>query len=214
MLDSVENSLLPARENWDDIATPTEPALVDTLLEWAWGLPDIQRAIAKAYRDDRPTRDEFAHVLRGWLQGRPLVEIAHEASLSIDDMLAVHAKVVTYELQTAVEQGIALLRKFCEMGGRPISTSVLEFPEHLRFGVPTSAARVLASSIRHRRAAVALGVTPELGGESADDRDEILTRARELLTDTERWLPVLGRLVLENTIADLLQPSTEPADDN
>src|SRR6266550_7718781 len=108
MLDSVENSLLPARENWDDIATPTEPALVDTLLEWAWGLPDIQRAIAKAYRDDRPTRDEFAHVLRGWLQGRPLVEIAHEASLSIDDMLAVHAKVVTYELQTAVEQGIAL----------------------------------------------------------------------------------------------------------
>jgi helicase len=214
MLDSVENSLLPARDNWDNIATPIEPALVDTLLGWAWELPDIRRAIAEAYRDDRPTRDEFARVLRGWLHGRPLVEIAREASLSIDDMLAVHAKVVTYELQTAVEQGIALLRKFCEMAGRPISTSVLEFPEHLRFGVPTPAARVLASSITHRRAAVALGVTPELGGESADDREEILTRARELLTDTERWLPLLGRLVLENTIADLRQPSMEPADDN
>jgi hypothetical protein len=100
------------------------------------------------------------------------------------------------------------------MAGRPISTSVLEFPEHLRFGVPTPAARVLASSIRHRRAAVALGATPELGGESADDREEILTRARELLTDTERWLPLLGRLVLENTIADLRQPSMEPPDDN
>ena len=73
-------------------------------------------------------------------------------------------------------------------------------------------ARVLASSIRHRRAAIALGVTPELGAKPADNREEILNRARELLTDTEYWLPLLGRLVLENTIADLLQPSTEPAD--
>jgi helicase len=100
------------------------------------------------------------------------------------------------------------------MAGRPISTSVLEFPEHLRFGVPTPAARVLAGSIRHRRAAVALGVTPELGGESADDRAEILTHARDLLADTERWLPLLGRLVLDNTIADLRQPATELGDEN
>jgi hypothetical protein len=129
-------------------------------------------------------------------------------------MLAVHAKVVTYELQTAVEQGIALLRKFCEVQGRPISNNVLEFPEHLRFGVPKPAGRVLASSIRHRRAAVALGSSPELAGESADDRERVLTRARELLTQTERWLPLLGRLVLENTIADLQRPSAAPAEED
>ncbi len=125
-------------------------------------------------------------------------------------MLAVHAKVIAYELQTAIEQGIALLRKFCETGGQPISNAVLEFPEHLRFGVPTPAGRILAGSVRHRRAAVALGATPELVHEAADDREGVLAIARELLSDTERWLPLLGRLVLENTIADLQRRSPAP----
>jgi helicase len=206
MLDSVETSLLPARDSWDNITTPTDPGLVDALLGWAWELPDIRRAIEEAYGDDRPSKQEFGQVVREWLDGRPLVEIAADAALTIDDMLAVHAKVVTYELQTAVEQGIALLRKFCEMEGRPISNNVLEFPDHLRFGVPTPAGRVLASSIRHRRAAVALGASPELAGESAEDREKVLNGARDLLTQTDRWLPVLGRLVLENTTADLRRP--------
>src|SRR5262249_7431561 len=140
--------------------------------------------------------------------GRPLVQIAGDAELPIDDMLAVHSKVVTYELQTTVEQGIALLRKFCEMQGRAISNSVIEFPEHLRFGVPTSAGRVLAGASRPRRAAVELGKSPELAGESGEDRERVLAGARQLLADTERWLPVLGRLVLENTITDLERPST------
>jgi hypothetical protein len=213
MLDSVEKSLLPSRDSWDDIASPIDPALVDAVLAWAWDLPDIQRAIREAYGDDRPTREAFGHLLHGWLNGRPLAEMATEATLSIDDMLAVHAKVVTYELQTTVEQGIALLRKFCEVQERPISSSVVEFPEHLRFGVPTPAGRVLAGSIRHRRAAVELGNSPELAGESGADRESLLTGARELLADTERWLPLLGRLVLDNTIMDLARPSASPAED-
>jgi len=207
MLDSVEASLLPVRERWDDIGSPTDPQLVNALLGWAWDIPDIRRAVGEAYGENRPSREAFGRLLRGWLDGRPLVAIAEDAALTIDDMLAVHAKVVTYELRTAVEQGIALLRKFCEMEERPISNNVLEFPEHLRFGVPTPAGRVLAGSIRHRRAAVALGTSPELARESADDRETILTGARELLTQTERWLPLLGRLVLENTIIDLQRPS-------
>ena len=73
---------------------------------------EIRRAIDEAYRGDNPTREEFGHLIRGWLEGRPLVEIAADAALSVDDMLAIHAKVVTYGLQTALEQGIALLRKF------------------------------------------------------------------------------------------------------
>jgi helicase len=213
MLDSIENSLLTAREDWEDISGPTDPALVDAVLGWAWDLPDIQRAITEAYGDSRPTQEAFGLLLHGWLDGRPLVQIASAAELPIDDMLAVHAKVVTYELQTTVEQGIALLRKFCEMQGRAISNIVVEFPEHLRFGVPTPAGRVLAGSIRHRRAAVELGKSPELAGESGEDRHRVLTGARRILDDTERWLPVLGRLLLENTIADLERPSTTPAED-
>jgi superfamily II DNA/RNA helicase len=207
MLDSVQTVLLPARESWDDIAVPTDPALLNALLVWAWDLPDIRRAIAEAYGDDRPTREAFGELVRGWLDGRPLVEIARNVGLAIDDMLAVHAKVVTYELQTAVEQGIALLRKFCDTEGRSISNAVLEFPDHLRFGVPSPAGRILAGAIRHRRAAVALGASPELAHESAEDRERVLSTARELLDDTERWLPLLGRLVLENTIVDMQRPS-------
>jgi ATP-dependent DNA helicase len=213
MLDSVQTALLPARESWDDIAAPTDPALLDALLGWAWDLPDIRQAIAEAYRDDRPTREAFGDLVRGWLDGHPLVEIARDVGLTIDDMLAVHARVVAYELQTAVEQGIALLRKFCDTEGRPISNAVLEFPDHLRFGVPTPTGRILAGSITHRRAAVALGTSPELAHEPADDRGRVLATARELLETSERWLPVLGRLVLENTVADLQRPSA-PAEAN
>jgi helicase len=206
MLDLVESSLLPSRERWDNIGSPTDPELVDALLGWAWELPDVSNAVGIAYRNNRPPREEFRRLLLGWLAGRPLVEIAAEASLTVDDMLAVHARVVTYELQTAIEQGVALLRKFCEVEGRPVSNNVLEFPEHLRFGVPTAAARILAGSIRHRRAAVALGSSPELANATTEDRERLLASARELLGDTERWLPVLGRLVLDNTVADLRRP--------
>jgi hypothetical protein len=212
MIDLVETALLPALDNWEDITSPTDPGLVDALLGWAWQLPDIRRAIDDAYRGDQPTQEEFGHLIRGWLDGRPLVEIAADAALAVDDMLAIHAKVVTYGLQTALEQGIALLRKFCEIRGRPISNNVLEFPDHLRFGVPTAAGRVLAGSIRHRRAAVALGASPELAGESGEDRERVIDGARDLLTQTDRWLPVLGRLVLDNTIADLRLPDVTPAD--
>jgi hypothetical protein len=146
-------------------------------------------------------------IVGAWLDGRPLVDIAAESSLTVDEMLAVHATVITYELQTAIEQGIALLRKFCEASGQAVSTNVVEFPDHLRFGVPTPAGRILGGAIRHRRAAVALGTSRELAGPASVDRDDVFGRARELLVDTERWLPVLGSLVLENTIADLEQPS-------
>jgi helicase len=213
MLDSVGDSLLSARSRWDDIRSPIDPALVDALLGWAWGLPEIERAIGEAYRDEPPTREEFGDLLRGWLDGRPLLEIGSRAALEMDDMLAVHAKVVTYQLQTTIEQGIALLRKFCEVRGLAISNAVLEFPEHLRFGVPTPAGRVLAGSVRHRRAAVALGASPELANESGDNRERILEVARELLTETGRWLPALGRLVLDNTVVDLRRQQPPPVAD-
>ncbi len=204
MLDSVEASLLPSRECWDDITDPTDPGLIEAMLNWAWEQPDMEDAISEAYRDAPPTREIFLETLVRWIEGRPLVAMATAAGVHVDVMLAVHAKVLTYELHVAIEQAVGLLGKLLEENARELAQAVKEFPEHVKFGVPTRAARVLAAGgVRHRRAAVALGQAPELATIAADDLDEIFATAERLLEDRERWLPKLGRLVLENTISDV-----------
>ena len=101
---------------------------------------------------------------------------------------------------------MGLLQKLLEANEVVLSQAVIEFPEHLRFGVPTAAGRVLAAGgVRHRRAAVALGQSPELEAVRGDDAAAVFAIARELVGDRERWLPTLGQLVLQNTIDDLRQ---------
>jgi hypothetical protein len=204
MLESVETGLMPLRERWDDILSPTDPAIIEAFLAWTWGMPDVKTAFEEAYRGEIPTRDTFAESLLGWIEGIPLGEMATDAGLNVDEMLGIHARLLTYVLQTAIEQGVVLLQKFLEANDQQLSQAVLDFPEHLRFGVPTLAARVLAAEgVRHRRAAVRLGRTPELEAVAQQGRDAIFTAARQLLADEERWLPEFGRLVLENTKVDL-----------
>ncbi|TAK01117.1 DEAD/DEAH box helicase, partial [bacterium] len=204
ILDSVEVSLFPLLENWDNILTPTDPELINAVLTWAWEQPDVKEAVSETYRDAIPTRESFAETLTKWIEGKPLVDIASSAGLDVDVMLHVHARVITYVIQTAVEQAISLLRKLMESSGRELSKAVIDFPEHLRFGVPTPAARFLAAGgVKHRRAVIALGQSPELSVVAADDQIQIFAVALRLLEDQERWLPTLGRLVLEQTIKDL-----------
>lgn len=202
MLESVEAKLLPLRERWDDVEAPTDPELAEALLTWAWELPEVAQAVKDAYRSAPPSRSDFTRVLKAWIEGQPLVELARLAGIDIDTMLGVHASVISYDLQVAVEQGVGLLKKLLEASNRELSQAVVDFPEHLRFGVPTPAAKVLAAGgVRHRRAAVALGRSPEL--ETLVGPAEVFSTARNLIKDRERWLPVMGRLVLENTIDDL-----------
>lgn len=206
MLESVETKLLPMRERWDDIEAPTDPELAEALLAWAWDLPEMAEAVKEVYRGVPPVRSEFIRVLEGWIDGQPLIELARRAGIDIDAMLGVHARVISYVLQVAVEQGVGLLKKLLEAGDRELAQAVVDFPEHLRFGVPTAAAKVLAAGgVRHRRAAVALGRSPELG--TLVDRAAVFSTARHLLDDREQWLPAMGRLVLENTLEDLQDPS-------
>lgn len=208
MLQSVEAMLLPMRARWDDIDSPTAPELTDALLTWAWDLPEVTEALNEAYRGEPPSRSDFAEVLGAWLDGLPPVELARLAGTEIDTMLGVHARVISYTLQVAVEQAVGLLEKLLKASGRDLSQAVIDYPEHLRFGAPTTAARVLAAGgVRHRRAAVALGRSSELAGSAGDDRAVIFAVARQLLDDRERWLPRLGRLVLERTLEDLREPS-------
>lgn len=210
MLDSVESGLLPARERWDDITDPNDETLLDAVLEWAWQLPDVARAVSEAYRVEDADKASFQSFVKLWLDGRPLGEIASSVGVPVDDALAIYSRVIAYELQTVVEQGVALLRRFCEAENRGVSSAVVQFPEHLRFGVPNNASRFLAAAVRHRRAAVALGRSAELAGAGPDDRDVVLAVAAQLIDDTEGWLRALGRLVLTETIQDLRRYSPGP----
>lgn len=213
MLESVEERLLLMRDRWDDIEAATDPELVEALLSWAWDLPEVAKAVNEAYRDEPPSRSDFTRILEAWIDGQSLVELARQAEIEIDMMLGVHARVISYVLQVAVEQGIGLLRKLLETSDRELAQAVVDFPEHLRFGVPTPAARVLAAGgVRHRRAAAALGRSPEL--RDLVDHEAVFSVARALLDDRTQWIESLGQLVLENTIHDLqsAESSNDEAD--
>lgn len=204
LLRSVETSLLGLREQWDNIALPIDPGLIDALLTWSWGLPDVEMAVSEAYRDEAPSREVFAETLTRWIEGVSIVDMATAAGLDVNDMLGVHTKVLTYALQVNIEQAVSLLARYLDANDREISQAVVDFPEYLRFGVSTPAARLLlAGGVRHRRAAVALGRSVEFMFVDFTEPGQVFVMAQQLLASPERWLAGLGRLVLENTIADV-----------
>ena len=203
ILDSVEEDLLPARQSWEDIEAPDDPSLIDALVKWSWNLPSVRTATNELYRASDLTPEDFARIVTLWIRGKPLVSIAAQTGLDIDAMLGVHSRLLSYEFQVAVEQGLALLGRLLEADGAGLAVAAADFPEYLRFGVPTHAARILAEGgVRHRRAAVELGRHPEVV-DRAPDHDLVFAAANALLEDRETWLRVLGGLVLENTTADL-----------
>ncbi len=207
MLDSVEAGLLPQRATWDDVTDPLDGSIVSTMLDWAWGQADVQDALRDAHRlednaDTSELKQPFLATVDAWLGGSRFRDIALVSKLDIDDLLGVHGGVVSYVLQTVIEQAVALLAKLLEGQGRVLAPAVLAFPEHLRFGVPTAAARVLASGgIRHRSAAVELGNALRNNG---DDRATLLALARGSIgTYPAQWEKRLGTLVFKNTLSDL-----------
>lgn len=210
MIDSVESGLLPLRDAWDDITDPTDPTLVRAILDWAWTQRDLQRAVREAYRlkDDANTesvRQRFYDLVSSWLTGRPFIEIAAGANLPMDDVLGIQTRAVTFVLQTLVEQAVPILERLLLSQGRTMAEALSHFPEHLRFGVPTAGARVLAArGVRHRRAAVALGNVLARRA-FPEDRAALFAFARQLIEDErEEWRARLGHLVFERTLLDLL----------
>lgn len=207
MLDSVESGLLGRRPNWDDVTDPLDPNLVRTMLEWAWGQADLQEALREAHRledsaDTSGLKQALFDTVSAWLSGSRFKDIAPVSKLDLDELLGLHGRVVSFVLQTLVEQGVALLAKLLEGDGRLLAPAVTAFPEHLRFGVPTVAARVLASGgVRHRSAAVELGNALR---NHVDDRRALLSAARRALQGhAVAWEERLGTLVYTNSISDL-----------
>jgi helicase len=210
MVDGVEAGLLPLRESWDNVNDPVDPAVVDAILKWAWTQPDLLEPLRESYRLEDgasidPVQQRFFDLVHWWLAGSTFSDMAALSNLSVDDLLGVHAKVIAFVLQTLVEQAVALLGKLLESRERLLAPAVMQFPEHLRFGVPTPTARVLsAGGVRHRRAAVALGTTDEMRGLSAEDKLQVFSRAQRLLLEGRQvWRARLGVLVLENTLRDI-----------
>lgn len=205
----VEAGLLSASTEWDSIEDPTDATVIDVILRWAWVNGGLESSIRNAYTLDNTVdletiRPGFFRLVERWLAGDTFAEIATVTGLDVDDVLRILTGVVTYGLQTVVEQAIALLAKMVEAQERSLGPGILSLPGCLRFGVPTSAASVLASNgIRHRRAAIALAATTEVVSVVGMTRLTLLGVILEVLVaDEPGWRTRLGTLVYRNTIDD------------
>ena len=207
LLESVERTLLPKRPSWTEVENEE---FVEDLLEWAWTLPDVTSELRRAFHltaseKTDAARGQVASVLSGWLDGRRFVDIANQAQLSIDDLLGVHTQVVTFALQTAIEQGIALLGKVIESAGNTLAPEVTRFPDRLRFGTSSNVGCVLASSgVRHRWAYESLGRALADARIVPSSETAVVSAASALLRDAEpHWRSSLGEMIYANTLEDL-----------
>ena len=209
LLDSVESELLPRRDSWDDIGDPTEREFVGAMLGWAWTQEELRSAVREAYRLEEgvgtdSVRAEFGEVVRLWLAGEPFVRIGGAVDRPLDEVLGVYTRAVSFVLQNLIEQAAGLLERLVESQGGEVSEPVRQFPEHLRFGVPTAGGRALAAyGLRHRHAAVELGAA--LGGRGVGNRTVLFGFVRDLLEDDrEEWRLRLGALVFARTLEDVM----------
>jgi helicase len=219
LLQHVEERLRPARERWDNIDDPLNPELREVFINWCWSMPEFKDALKEGFRleDDQDTdvvRDSFSRVIEAWIAGDRYVDIAGSAELSVDDLLGLLAKTVTYSFQTIVEQGVKMLEKLLQGDGLELPHPVLEFAEHLRFGVPTAAALDLAQGgVRHRRAAVQIGAAPAVSAVAGRGEIAVFEEARLLLeTNPLAWRRQLGSLVYDNSVNDVVRTAEEDRD--
>lgn len=210
LIDTVESSLIAADVNWGTITDPVDLDVAAALFNWAWSQPEFRMDVRTAFRldpdvDDLPAGRQLYAIVKDWLGGRRFVEIAASAHIEVDMLLGIYTSAIAYSLQTLVEQAVALLERLLAERGIELSQAVLSFPEHLRFGVPTAAARTLsASGVRHRRASLSIGQTASSNLVDGGDRLAVLKFAKASLREyPDSWRSNLGDLIYENTVADL-----------
>lgn len=211
LIDSVEQSLLPLREDWSENSNPLTDDIRVPIFQWAWSHSELREQVRACFHldvdiDVETVKDKFFEITRLWMNGMRFREISEQTALQIDDLLAVHTRGVTFSLQTLVEQGVSLLAKRLESEGIEMSENVLNFPDYLRFGAPNSLARMLASSgVRHRNAYVQLGIAMQNSAFSGNQLEAKIF-ANESLRQLEfEWRASLGELVYQNTLNDLSQ---------
>ena len=206
----MESNLLTTNVSWATITDPLDLNVVAALFNWAWRQPEFQEDVRDAFRlapgvDALPSGRQLYAIVQAWLQGKRFVEVAASTAIETNVLLGIYTAAIAYSLQTLVEQGVALLEKLLEARGVELSPAVLAFPEHLRYGVPTAAARILSSSgVRHRWAAVSLGQAAAVNQVDGGDRSAVLNFARaSLRVHSDSWRTHLGKLIFDNTVIDL-----------
>ncbi len=209
MLEPVEKNLLLMRDTWDDINDATDEEFINIMLNWSWQQIDMRDAVVQAFRvnDDKvdTVKEVFVNASKTWLMGKTMKDIAESSGLEMDDWLGVFTQVISYTLQTLVEQGIALLERLLASEGKKLSTAVKEFPEFLRYGVSTKTGLSLATmGLRYRSAYVRLGTLDIDVGKTIIYEKKISEILIKFLKDNEdEWRSELGELVFERTLLDL-----------
>lgn len=207
LVDAVLDGLLPRYADWGSVESPLDPELVRLVVDWAFEQPGFTEEAETVYRRTSVTDHaaSLSELLLAWLEGRPFTEVAARAGVGIDVLLRIHAKLVLFDFVTLVEQAVAILQQHLALEGVTLAPAVVSFPDFVRFGVSTAAAReLMAKGVRHRAAAVKLGAHSAMS--SPDNLFSLSTPwtiARDLLTDTDTWLTRLGDLVYQRTVADV-----------
>lgn len=203
LVDSVRSELLQAT-NWATIASPRDERLLRAVVSWAYKQRDFVKELSDAVRaEEPPAEGDFLELVRGWIEGRTFAERAADIDYSVDDLLKIHGAVVAHSLQTAAEQGLAILDRALQDIDVELAEPARRFPEYLRWGVDAPAAlELLSGGVRHRRAALTLAAAPELS--AADELvEDVRELAGRLILDEQRWRPLLGDFVYERTLTDV-----------
>lgn len=209
LIDSVEQHLLPLRPDWQLKTDPLDEEIRQVIFNWAWLHSELRETVKECFRlddsaDVDTVKDLFFEIARLWMNGLQFKDISDVVNLPIDELLSIHARGITYSLQTLVEQGISLLSKRLETEGIKLAEGVANFPEHLRFGLPTAASRFLAiSGLRHRKACVYLGEFLERLNIIENSSQAKILASVSLKLDAANWRKTLGDLIYEKTLSEV-----------
>lgn len=211
LVDSVIGDLATLLDNWDGIESPLDDELLDAFVTWAYRQPDFQRDLQEVFQEKEllppqrlPDPAAVREIVQRWIAGETLADISGATGRTVDRVLRIHGSIISYSLATLVEQAVALLHQYFVDAGFAISDAVASLPEYLRFGVPTPAARsLMASGVRHRRAAVVLGGHPDMTSEENLLSDPREVAFRILSRNTLDYRLRFGDFVYNRTVADL-----------
>lgn len=205
LVDSVIDSLYPRYDRWATTDSVVDSPFLEAILGWAREQPGIADSITEAYEklDLIDIESSLLQMMTLWIEGRTFLEISTATGIAMDKLLKIHTSLVLYDLATLIEQAFAILQKYLQSIDDSLSPTATALPDYLRYGVSTPAARdLLASGMRHRRAAVELGNIVEMTPDESIFSSPWST-ARDLLEDEATWRPILGSLMYQRSVNDL-----------
>ena len=192
---------------WATLSHPGDYVFISYLVKQFFLVPGFEERV-KSIVPDRIQIDGFelsvfvVEMVFSWVSGLSFLETSEKLSLDMDLLLRLHKSITENLFSEFVEQIICYARMLHEVGELEVSDIVLDFPSFLRFGVPVEEARyLLANGLRHRRAAVELGMDQVMRSRAVVD--EVWSVAWDLLQDEDRWRDRLGAMVYERTVEDV-----------